>query len=267
MWIRVLTMGPVGIIQSVADILIVAYLFYRIFLLIRGTRAVQLVKGVVILLLATQAAKLLNLEATYRVLQTAQIALLVALPIVFQPELRRLLESLGRGGLFRSGSADATRSLLEEIRRALAQLSARRVGALVVIERETGLRELSERGVALDARVSAQLLVTLFQPGTPLHDGATVIRGARIASAGVFLPLAEADLPRDLGTRHRAAVGVTEHSDAVAIVVSEETGTISLATQGRIVRPLSPEGAVDLLGGLLRPAAAEVAGFFQRKET
>lgn len=260
-------MGPVGIVQSVADILIVAYLFYRIFLLIRGTRAVQLVKGVVILLLATQASKLLNLQATHQVLQAAQIALLVALPIVFQPELRRLLESLGRGGLFLSRPAESSRALLQEIRRALAVLSVRRVGALVVLERGTGLRELSERGVAVDARVSAELLVSLFEPGTPLHDGATVIRSARIASAGVFLPLADAQLPQDLGTRHRAAVGVTEHSDAVALVVSEETGTISLATQGRIVRPLSPEGAVDLLGSLLRPAALELGGLFERKET
>lgn len=256
---RLETLGPLGIAQALADILIVAYFFYRIFLLIRGTRAVQLVKGIVILMIATQVSSWLNLAATHQVLQTVQVGLLVALPVVFQPELRRALEQLGRGRLFRTDTfhhlpdIDVERVVRELVRGAMI-LSQGRIGALVVVERATGLRDYIETGIPVDAQLTSALLINVFAPGTPLHDGATVVRGDRVVAAACFLPLVDNDaLPLDLGTRHRAAVGITEQSDALALVVSEETGAVSLAQSGRLIRHLDEAGLRKILFDALRP--------------
>ncbi|MDA8066762.1 MAG: diadenylate cyclase CdaA [Thermaerobacter sp.] len=231
------------IAASLADIAIVAYIFFRIILLIRGTRAVQLVKGIALLLLATPVAGWLHLVATHWLLQTVQVMLVVALPVVFQPELRRALEQLGRGRLFTRSLLDLGKAdqeqVLGEVAGAAFLLARRRVGALLVLERETGLREYVESGVRLDARVSAELIRSIFEPNTPLHDGAVIIRGNRLAAAACFLPFPDrGEVARELGSRHRAALGVTDHSDALAVVVSEETGRVSLAQGGVLTRDL-----------------------------
>ena len=243
------------IVRTVLDISIVTYVIYRGLLLIRGTRAVQLVKGVIVLLIAWWASELLNLSAVEYLLDRLGLALAVALPIVFQPELRRALEQLGRGGFFRSSapmlaSEDLDR-VLGEIVRAVGVLSKNKTGSLIVIERQSGLKEIAETGTHIDATVSAELLINIFMPHTPLEDGAVLVRGDRIIAAGCFLPLSEnPDLDREFGARHRAAIGLSEESDALVVVVSEETGGISLANSGKLIRQLDNEGLREMLSGL-----------------
>lgn len=227
-------------LTGVFDVLIVAFVIYRLLLLIRGTRAVQLIKGIVVLVAATALTSVLNLYTINWLLRQAMTALVVALPVVFQPELRRALEKLGRGGLIahpaRHGDADL-KPVVAGICRAAAVLSKNKIGALIVVERETGLEEHIDTGVKVDGLVSAEFLVNIFIPRTPLHDGAAIVRGNRVAAAACFLPLSEnPGLPGDLGTRHRAGIGITEQSDAVAVIVSEETGGISLAVDGELER-------------------------------
>jgi diadenylate cyclase len=258
MWLRLELMTPLELIQTAVDILIVAYLFYRILLLIRNTRAFQLVKGVVALLVATQASQLLGLSTLHVVLQTFQVALLVALPVVFQPELRRALEQLGRTRLLPAASLGAPRAgddTLDEVVRATVRLARDRVGALIALEQGTGLQDVVETGIPVDARLSWELIVNIFTPNSPLHDGAIVVRQDRILAAGCFLPLASATLlPPELGTRHRAAVGLSEETDAVIIVVSEETGVISLAQEGRLLRHLDESTLRQHLAALTEQA-------------
>lgn len=250
--------GLVGVLLAIADIAIVSYIFYRGILLIRGTRAVHLLKGLAILVGAYAASGWLRLDTTYWLLDKGQLALAVAVPIVFQPELRRALEHVGRGRLF-AGSflameAQAVGRVIEQVVRAAVTLSRKKVGAIVVLERETGLNEYVETGIKVDAQVSAELLVNLFTPNTPLHDGAVILRGERILAAACFLPLAEAhELGVEFGSRHRAAVGITEHADALAVVVSEETGAISLANAGKLIRHLDEETLREMLQTLLTP--------------
>ncbi len=256
----ILEQWDIGIFD-VVDVLIVVFLLYWLWLLIRRTRAEQLVKGLLVLLVAKAVSSRLGLQAVNWLLNQAITALIVALPVVFQPELRRALESIGRGRLFagspfRPGEDEASR-VVEELVRAVEMLRRERIGALMVVERRTGLEEYVAAGVKLDAVLSAELLFNIFVPRTPLHDGAAVIRGDRIAAAGCFLPLAEASRTnRELGTRHRAALGISEQSDAAAIVVSEETGRVSLALEGVLLRDLDEEGLRARLSGLVcRPRA------------
>lgn len=231
-------------LSSVIDILIVAFLMYRLMLLIKGTRAVQLIKGLAVLLVITAFASLFNLYTINWLLGKLMTALVVALPVVFQPELRRALEKLGRGRflnhttLAASGDMDQAK-VIAEITRSATVLSKNKIGALIIVERETGLEEHIDNGVKIDGLVTAQFLINIFVPKTPLHDGAVIIRGDRVAAAACFLPLSEnPHLSSDLGTRHRAGIGITEHSDAVAVIVSEETGSISLAVEGVLNRHL-----------------------------
>jgi diadenylate cyclase len=182
---------------------------------------------------------------------------LVALPIVFYPELRRSLESLGRGQLFRRPGAETGRrdraDMVSAVVRASTLMSAERIGALIVFERETGLQEYINTGITVDARVTAELIQNLFSPRTPLHDGAAIVRGHRLAAAGCFLPLSDSpSLTKDLGTRHRAGVGISEISDAAVVIVSEETGIISLAANGRLDRYLDEEALRERLTSLTR---------------
>ncbi|MCL6632068.1 MAG: diadenylate cyclase CdaA [Alicyclobacillus herbarius] len=250
-----------GILDAV-DVLIVAYVIYRLLILIRGTRAVQLVKGVIVILLATAVSSFLHLQALNWLLNKIITLGFFAIPVVFQPELRRALEQLGRGGFF---SFSFTSTDNEDVKRAASEivkasqvLSKTKTGALIVIERSTGLSEYIETGTLIEGKISTELLLNTFIPNTPLHDGAVVIRGDRMVAAGCFLPLTDSrDLDRQLGTRHRAALGVTEQSDAVAVVVSEETGHISLAVDGVLTQDLSESALRDLLNTLLtlkRPA-------------
>jgi diadenylate cyclase len=240
------------------DIAIVSYVFYRFFLFIRGTRAVPLINGIIVLFVATALASRLRLETTYWLLQKIQVALAVALPVVFQPELRRALEQVGRGQFFAAnlpllGPEEVAR-LVGEVMGAVSVLSRNKIGALIVLERATGLGDIVDTGIRIDGLVSAELLVNLFIPNTPLHDGAVILRGHRILAAACFLPLAEqSPLRSEYGSRHRAAVGITEHSDAVAVAVSEETGAISIAHAGKLIRNLDEPTLREMLEGLLQP--------------
>ena len=254
------SMGLWDFVRAIVDILIVAYLFYRTFAALRDTRAIQLVKGILLLVVATQLAGIFSLTATHYILQTAELALLVAVPVVFQPELRRGLEQIGRSrifggqGLLHDMTDVAFRHMLDEVVKAARILASDHVGALIVLERETGLKDLVETGVPIDAKVSWELVANISTPRTPLHGGAVVLRGDRIVAAACFLPLSESLGPAsEFGTRHHAAVGVSEQSDAIAIVVSEETGTISLSESGRLIRHLDEASLRRLLEAALRP--------------
>jgi diadenylate cyclase len=242
------------------DIAIVALIFFWLLGVIRGTRAVQLLRGIGILLVASLIlGSLLPLETLRWLLQNViQPALLVAIPVLFQPELRRALEGLGRtNDLFGRPFGRANRVELIEtvngVARAAQQLSQQGVGALMVIERETGLQEYADRGVILEARLAVPLLLNIFYPNSPLHDMAVIVRNNRILAANVVLPLSE-DVggPRRYGTRHRAAKGISEQSDAIAVVVSEETGAISVVTDGRMVSYLNEARLRNMLAGLLK---------------
>jgi diadenylate cyclase len=244
--------------SAVLDIFLTAVLIYLLLRLIQGTRAVRLAIGAAIVYVVYLAALELDLRLLSGILQTGAVVGLVALVVIFQPELRRGLDRLGRvgsaaiiGGL-PTGSHQRVPSLLAS---SAAKLSRRGTGALIVIARDTGLGDMAERGVMLHADLSAELLASLFAPGYPLHDGAVLVQGEEVVAAGVMLPLAELDGSlEDYGTRHRAALGITEQTDAVAIVVSEESGSISLAVGNDIVRSLDEDELRRRLYDLLAPA-------------
>jgi diadenylate cyclase len=246
------------------DIVLVALLFFWLLGVIRGTRAVQLLRGIgVVLAIVLVLSTVERLETLRWLLQTIQPALFVSIPILFQPELRRALETLGRtSDLFSRPFGGGNRSeLLETINvvsRAATQMSQQGVGALMVIERETGLQEHADRGVTIDSRLAGPLLLNIFYPNSPLHDMAVLIRGNRILAANVVLPLSEEVIgQRRYGTRHRAAKGITEQSDAIAVVVSEETGAISLMNDGRMVSYLNENRLRHMLAGLLKVSLDE----------
>lgn len=246
-------------LRALVDILIVAAILYWILRLIQGTTAVALVRGMItLILLAAILGNVLDLVVLNWVLRNSIPAFLVSIPILFQPELRRALERLGRTSRFlsRGGPSNEFVQAMEAIAVACRRLSDRRWGALIVLERETGLGEYVDTGVEIEGRVSVELLMTLFFPNSPLHDGATIIRGDRIVAAACLLPLTESIMAdKHLGTRHRAGVGITERTDAISIIVSEETGIISLANSGRIVRNLDEAKLKKILPALYRPQA------------
>jgi diadenylate cyclase len=226
---------------DVVDILLVAIIFYLLFSLAEGTQAVQLLRGVVLVILVLfLAGQILPFTAFTWLIRASLPALLIAVPVIFQPELRRALERLGRTGSFlvRPQQDDVIEPVIDEVARAAHRLSGQRHGALIVFERETGLREFIESGVPLDAEVNAELLRTIFHPNTPLHDKAVIIRDGRIVAASSMLPVTHNSQYSGMGTRHRAAIGLTEESDALVVIVSEETGIISVAYNGRLVRRL-----------------------------
>ena len=237
--VRSLQVQPVAFL----DIGLTALLIYGLFSLIRGTRAVRLVIGVTVLYVIYVFAQALGLQLLSQILQAGAVVGLLALVVVFQPELRRALERIGRfgslGWLLAPGAREASERVGALVAKAAVGLGARKVGALIVIERETGLQDAAETGVMLDATLTVELLETIFTPHSALHDGAAIVRHERVVSAGVVLPLSESGVYRErFGTRHRAALGITEQTDAVAVVVSEETGSVSLVERGRIVRDL-----------------------------
>jgi diadenylate cyclase len=234
-------------ISDVVDIVATALLVYYLLLLIRGTRAVPIIFGLAVLVGLFSLANLFHLLVLATVLQFALVGTAVTLPIVFQPELRRLLEQLGRGGMLaRRENVDDAQTLEDTIAvlaRAAVILSRNRVGALIAIEGATGLREFVESGTRLDARLSLELVLSMFTPKSPLHDGAAIVRGNIVEAAGCFLPLSENVLTDShLGTRHRAAIGLSEQTDAVLLVVSEQSGAISVARTGKLSRELGDEG-------------------------
>ena len=242
----------------VADIAITALLIYWLFSLIRGTRAVRLVVGVCLLFLVYGAALAFDLRLLTLILQTGAYVGLFALVVVFQPELRRALDRIGRlgslGWLISPAEQSRAAFVATEVASAASRLSHEGHGALIVIERKTGLQEIAESGVMLRADISADLLVTVFSPKTPLHDGAVVVRGDTILAAGAILPSAETTIPLErFGTRHKAALGMTEQTDALVVVVSEETGQISLVERARIVRNLDEAKLARALVSHLHP--------------
>ena len=231
---------------DIADIIATSILFYYILLLIRGTRAVQIITGLVVLLALAGLANLFHLLLLSSILNLIIIGAAVSVPIIFQPELRRVLEQFGRGRIFRfEGEVNSARGedkAMAMLAKAAFLLSRNKYGALIVIEQQTGLKEFVESGTTINAALSPELLLSLFVPRSPLHDGAVIVRDAVIEAAGCFLPLAEQSLTEGrLGTRHRAALGVTEQTDAVVIVVSEESGTIKVAREGKLTREIEDE--------------------------
>lgn len=257
------------LLLALIDIIVVAFVVYRAMMLIKGTRAVQLIKGLAILLVASFVSQALGLDTVQWILEQVRLAIVVALPIVFQPELRRALEKLGRGKFFARplsylGEEDMS-MLISELVRATQNLSRKKTGALIILEREIGVNDFVETGVKLDAVVTNELLLNIFEPNTPLHDGAAIIRGDRVIAAGCFLPLTDSPyLSKQLGTRHRAALGVTEVSDAVAIIVSEETGTISVADEGKLTRYLEEKTLREILEELLLPRNQQSNPWYRR---
>ncbi len=240
-------------VATVADILLVAAVLTMFFRFLRRTRATNILWGFLLIGLGIIVARLLNL-ATMNLVLTAFFAVLVfALPFLFQPELRRGLERLGRRGPFRgNGTSTLDDHAIRAIVEAVEELLDRRLGALMVLERHTGLGEYMDTGVALNAEIRAALLETIFSPGSPLHDGATILRDGKVSAAACTLPLAEKDTPNRLGTRHRAALGISEASDAIAIVVSEERGVISVAADGQFIRAASAHDLGNILRKLIR---------------
>ena len=238
-------------ILDVIDTGLVAYFLYRIYIMLKNTRAAALGKGLLVLAVLVLASKWLNLHVINWILEKAMTMVMVALPVVFQPELRRALEQIGRGRLFRKTGEldeDELRDMIQAVTHAAVVMAHRRVGALIVFERSVGLEERIETGVKIDGLVSDSLLLNIFEKDTPLHDGAAIIRGNRIVAASCLLPLTEArNLSQELGTRHRAAIGLSEQSDALVLVVSEETGTVSIARNGEIYRYLQGEDVKDML--------------------
>jgi diadenylate cyclase len=244
--------------RAVIDILLVTLALYYVLRLMRGTRAVQLVKGLVILGALIALTGSLRLTTLNWMLNQALLPGVIALIILFQPELRLALEQIGRGHIFGTGFTSLRQEqitrLVDELVYAARQLARENIGALIVVEREVGLNDVVQTGRRMDAVVSADLLRTIFYPGTPLHDLATVVRGDRIVAAGCLLPLAERrDVRGLLGTRHRAALGLSETTDAVIAVVSEETGAISLAVDGRLYGNMAPDTLKQRLLGILTP--------------
>ena len=246
---------------DVIDIVVVAYFLYRLFLMLKNTRAATLGKGLMVLIGFTLICRWLNLHVISWLLEKSMTVIMVALPVVFQPELRRALEQIGRGKLFHKGSEldeQELEEMLDSVAHATKVMSKNKVGALMVFERATGLAERIETGVPIDGLVSSGLLQNIFVKDTPLHDGAVVIRGNRVVAACCLLPLTEnRNLSQELGTRHRAAIGMSEQSDAMILVVSEETGTISIARNGELMRYLTVDDVKEILRtAIFRPHAA-----------
>lgn len=245
-------------ITSAVDVLLLALLLYAALRLLGGTRAMTQLRGVITLvLLFVVLGRILDLVAINFLIEHSVTALLVGAVIIFQPEIRRALDRLGRTGLsgwFRTAEYG---DVIEAVSRAAARMSAARHGGIFVIERETGLQDVIETGVPLDARVSAELLASIFFPNSPLHDMAVVIRDQRVVAAGCVLPLASDPSDRSLGTRHRAAIGITETTDALAVVISEETGQISIALNGRLTHVPDESRLAAVLEWVLEAGASE----------
>ena len=246
------TIGPLDIL----DVLLVAIILYKMYEMLQDTRAITLVKGLVVLLVLTMVSNWLELHVIYWLMQKVVTLLFVALPIVFQPELRRTLEHLGQGRFFGRSvflNDEEARSIVNELDKAVMALAAHKTGALLVLERDMGLNDICALGIQIDGLITSDFLMNVFIPNTPLHDGAAVIRGKRLIAAGCLLPLTDnRSLSTELGTRHRAAIGLSEQCDALIVVVSEETGTISVAENGKIRRHLDS----DTLKAYLRPIFA-----------
>ncbi|MBJ8609540.1 TIGR00159 family protein [Clostridioides difficile] len=255
-------------IYDLIDISIVAYIFYKIFMFIKDTRAEQVFKGIIFLLLATQLSNTFKLHTVYWISLKALDYGVIAALIIFQPEFRAGLEHIGKAkfNLFGKNVNTSEETLnrnIEEIVEALYSLSRQKIGALIIMERETRISDIINTGTIIDAEISRQLLINIFIPNTPLHDGAVVIRDSKVKAAACFLPLTESkDLSKDLGTRHRAGIGVSEVSDCITLIVSEETGGVSIAKAGKLYRDISRERMMNILRSNLK-TNTETRSFFK----
>ena len=238
-------------LKDIVDILIVSYIFYNLYLLIKETRAEQLMKGILVLLAITRIAEVLELQLLSWLLTHTIQAGMFALLIVFQPELRRILEYLGQTKFLSTSITNSytnNDNFILELVEGMMSLSRQKIGALIILEIKTGINEIIQTGTKIDGELTRQLLINIFIPNTPLHDGAVVVRKNKIAAAGCFLPLTENKfLNQELGTRHRAALGISERSDCISLVVSEETGHISIAQNGKLYKDLKEDTLKSLL--------------------
>lgn len=238
-------------VTNLIDILVVWWVLYRLIMMLRGTKAVQLFRGVLVIALIRVIAWYAQLHAVAFIIDQVINWSVVAIVIIFQPEIRRGLEHIGRGGLFthtRDDEREQQIKMVNEIDKAVQYMSKRRIGALITIQRKTGLEDYIETGIKLDAEITGALLINTFIPNTPLHDGAVIIRDNRIAVAAAYLPLSESNaIPKSLGTRHRAAVGISEVTDAVTVVVSEETGGVTLTANNNLMIDVSREDYMKFL--------------------
>lgn len=254
---------------DVVDILMVAYIIYKLMILIKQTRAEQLIKGILAIMGISILTKALNLYTMQWILNKFLVYGMLSLLVVFQPELRRALEYIGRSHFLSKPIAEVEDETISkvthEIVTAVASLARQKIGALIVIEKDTGLNEIIETGTVLDAEISMEILINIFIPNTPLHDGAVVIREGKIKAAACFLPLTDnKTLSKELGTRHRAALGITEKSDCVAIVVSEETGGISVAENGQLSRYVDEKTLEMKLGNMFKSEETGIFSWFRR---
>ncbi|MGV3467106.1 MAG: diadenylate cyclase CdaA [Heyndrickxia sp.] len=238
-------------LSSIVDILLVWFVIYKLLMVIRGTKAVQLLKGIIVIVLARALSGVLGFNTLSWMIDKVITWGFLGVIIIFQPQLRRALEQLGRGKLFSRGNIqeDEERNrIIEALVKATSYMAKRRIGALISFERETGLSDYIETGIPLNSTISSELLINIFIPNTPLHDGAVILQKNQIAAAACYLPLSESPfISKELGTRHRAAIGISEVTDSVTIVVSEETGGISLTKNGELHRDLTIEQFKQLL--------------------
>ena len=253
---------------DIIDIAIVAVCIYKLYMMIKETRAEQLVKGLVIIFIFVKISDSLKLYTVNWVLENMMTALAIMIIVVFQPELRKILETIGRSNILTKSFADIrgekVDKCVEEIVHAVFSLSRQRIGALIIFERSTGLGDVVETGTVLNSAISSELLINIFIPNTPLHDGAVVIKNATIKAAACFLPLStEQSISKELGTRHRAAIGMSEKSDCLALIVSEETGGISIAEHGKINRYVDEPTLTKILTKLYNDQDSYI---FNRKE-
>ncbi|HLQ94939.1 MAG TPA: diadenylate cyclase CdaA [Pseudogracilibacillus sp.] len=239
------------ILRVTVDIAIVWYVFYKLIMIIRGTKAIQLLKGILVVILVWLASILLNLQTIQWITNQAILWGFLVIIILFQPELRRALEQLGRGSIFTRSSRSEEEVIEQTIQAIITScqyMAKRRIGALISIELDTGLGEYAETGTPIEGEVTHQLLTNIFTPNTPLHDGAVIMRENKIAAAACYLPLSESpSISKELGTRHRAAIGISEVTDAFTIIVSEETGGISCSKNGELFREIDDEQLEKLL--------------------
>jgi len=258
---------------DIIDILVIAFVLYHIILLIKDTPALQLIKGLIVLFIASFVADQIGFRAINWLLKGAMAMMVVALPIIFQPEIRRGLLKMGRRGFlintsfFHKEDNKKIEQLINGLVMVIPMLSAKHKGALIVLEREIGLKDILETGIILNSEFSPELLYSIFMPDSPLHDGAVIIRGNKIIGANCILPLSERmDISKSMGTRHRAALGLSEQSDALIIVVSEETGNVSISLDGKITRPLEPQGLKKMLAHLYQPKIVSEFTFWPKEE-
>lgn len=244
-WQDLINFSPVEALINIADVLLVWFVFYKLFTIIKGTKAVQLLKGIFVLIIARYLTEYFGLNTLLWMMDQVLMFGFLAIIIIFQPELRRALEQVGRGRLFARSMMQEEEErdrLIEAFVKSVSYMAKRRIGALISIEKETGLSEYIETGTGMDSLITSELLINIFIPNTPLHDGAVIVQRNRIAAAGCYLPLSEsAFISKELGTRHRAAIGISEVTDAITIIVSEETGAVSLTANGDIDRNLDIE--------------------------